>query len=297
MGAVAVNLLEGDLPLVVTLLTVDRDHRIERRAVAEPQFDGVLDSFVQLVVAVDQQFAGHLRPGRGQVERQAVGLGVPIGDAAVFLAREALGTDIEAGVDSGVGLQKHKDTEADALLRRRVAPITMSHPCQRAAHASSCSFSRASKPVRRASAATARAAAARSAETWLSDEQMPAYLYNVAVRPASQRTAAVWRTCSGCVPQRNSAPSSSTACAPCGLETALAGAALRDVGVGCDRFPEFLVVVGVGIAHIGVDIRRKGDFGGAVQRRDGIADDAQFAARQRQKADGLDRDFDARCAS
>ena len=73
-------------------------------------------------MAVDQQFAGHLLPRRGHVERQAVSLGVPIGDAAVFLAREALGTDIEPGIDPGVGLQEHKDAEADALLGRGVAP-------------------------------------------------------------------------------------------------------------------------------------------------------------------------------
>ena len=120
-GAVAVNLLEGNLPLVVALLAVDRDHRIERRAVAETQFGGVLDGFVQLVVAVDQQFAGNGLSGGGHVERQAVGLGVPVGDAAVFLAREALGTDIQAGVDPGVSLEKHEDAEADALLGRGVA--------------------------------------------------------------------------------------------------------------------------------------------------------------------------------
>ena len=121
-GAVAVDLLEGDLPLVVTLLAVDRDHRIQRRAVAEPQFGGVLDGLVQLVVTVDQQFARHGLPGGGHVERQAVSLGVPVGDAAVFLAREALGPDVQAGIHPGVGLQEHEDAEADALLGRRVAP-------------------------------------------------------------------------------------------------------------------------------------------------------------------------------
>ena len=120
-GAVAVDLLEGDLPLVVTLLAVDRDHRIQRRAVAEPQFGGVLDGLVQLVVTVDQQFARHGLPGGGHVERQAVSLGVPVGYAAVFLAREALGPDVQAGVHPGVGLQEHEDAEADALLGRRVA--------------------------------------------------------------------------------------------------------------------------------------------------------------------------------
>ena len=121
-GTVAVDLLEGDLPLVVALLAVDRDHRIQRRTVAEPQFGGVLNGLVQLVVAVDQQFARHGLPGGGHVERQAVSLGVPVGDATVFLAREALGPDVQAGVHPGVSLQEHEDAEADALLGRRVAP-------------------------------------------------------------------------------------------------------------------------------------------------------------------------------
>ena len=116
------DLLEGDFPLVVALLAVDGDHRVERRTVAETQFRGVFNGFVELVVAVDQQFAGHGLPGGGQVERQAVGLGVPVGHAAVFLAREALGTDIEAGVDARVGLQEHENAEADALLGRGIAP-------------------------------------------------------------------------------------------------------------------------------------------------------------------------------
>ena len=121
-GAVAVDLLEGDLPLVVALLAVDGDHRVERRTVAEAQLRSVFDGLVELVVAVDEQFAGDGPPGGGQVERQAVGLGVPVGHAAVFLAREALRTDIQTGVHPGIGLQQHEDAEADALLRPGVAP-------------------------------------------------------------------------------------------------------------------------------------------------------------------------------
>ena len=63
------------------------------------------------------------------------------------------------------------------------------------------------------SLAAARAAAIRSAGAWLSDEQMPAYLYKTAAQPFSRLTAAVARTFSGRVSQCHSAPSSSTACA------------------------------------------------------------------------------------
>ena len=96
---------------------------------------------------------------------------------------------------------------------RASPPISMSQPCQRAAQAAVCSSSRASKPASCPEAATARAAAIRSAGAWLSDEQMPAYLYKTAAQPFSRLTAAVARTFSGRVSQCHSAPSSSTACA------------------------------------------------------------------------------------
>lgn len=48
------------------------------------------------------------------------------------------------------------------------------------------------------------------------------------------------------------------------LETALFGTALRGVGLGRDLLPELFVVVGVGIAHVGVDMRREGDPGRPV---------------------------------
>ena len=77
--AVAVDFFEGDLPLVMALFTVHGHHRVERGAVAESEFGGVLDGLVELLVAVEQKVSAHLGVGRGQVEGQAVGLGVPVG--------------------------------------------------------------------------------------------------------------------------------------------------------------------------------------------------------------------------
>lgn len=77
------------------------------------------------------------------------------------------------------------------------------------------------------------------------------------------------------------------------LETALFGTALRGVGLGRDLLPELFVVVGVGIAHVGVDIGREGDPGRPVERRDGVFHDAQFAARQREETNRLDGHLDA----
>ena len=72
------------------------------------------------------------------------------------------------------------------------------------------------------------------------------------------------------------------------LETALPGAALHSVGVGRDLLPELFVVIGVGIAHVGVDMGRERDRDGPVEGRDGIFHDAQFTARQREETDSLD---------
>lgn len=77
------------------------------------------------------------------------------------------------------------------------------------------------------------------------------------------------------------------------LETALFGTALRGVGLGRDLLPELFVVVGVGIAHVSVDMGREGDPGRPVERRDGVFHDAQFTARQREETNRLDGHLDA----
>ena len=115
------DFFEGDLPLVVALFAVHGDHRVECGAVGESELGGVLDGFVELLVAVHQQVAAHFGVGRREVERQAVGLGVPVGRAAVLLAGESFRADIEARIHARKRLKQVKDVEANPLLGGIVA--------------------------------------------------------------------------------------------------------------------------------------------------------------------------------
>ena len=118
-SAVAVDFLEGDLPLVMALDAGEGHHGIQRALQA--LLPGVEIRAVQLQIAVQKQLTSHVLPGHGHVDRQAVGFGVPIGSAAVLFAGEALGADVQPRVLAGVGAQKLEQIEADALLRRVVA--------------------------------------------------------------------------------------------------------------------------------------------------------------------------------
>ena len=118
-GAVAVDLLEGDFPLVMALDAGKGHHGIQRALQA--LLPGVEIRAVQLQIAVQKQLTGHVLTGHGHVDRQAVGFGVPIGRAAVLFAGEALGSDIQPRVLAGVGAQQLEQVEADALLGRVVA--------------------------------------------------------------------------------------------------------------------------------------------------------------------------------
>ncbi len=120
-GSVTMYLLESYLPLVVTFAPVHRHHRIECGSAVETELTGVLYGRVELVVTVEKQIAGHLPPCRRHIERQAIGLGVPIGAAAVFLAGETLRTHIEPTVAPGICLQQLEDAIANALLGLVVA--------------------------------------------------------------------------------------------------------------------------------------------------------------------------------
>ncbi len=119
--AVAVDLLERDLPLVVALFTVDRDHRVERCPSDKPQLPRVLDGLVELTVAVVQQVLRDLRLGGREVERETERFGVPIGHSAVLLAGEALRSDVQVGIDTGEGRMQLEDAEPQPLLHVVVA--------------------------------------------------------------------------------------------------------------------------------------------------------------------------------
>ena len=119
-GAVPVDLLEGDFPLVMALLSVHGHHGVESRAVCKSQLAGVLYGPFQMVVTVDQKLPGYGGIGGSQVEGEAVGLGVPVGGAAVLFAGESLGADIQSLVLAGIGLLQLKDIKADTLLGRGI---------------------------------------------------------------------------------------------------------------------------------------------------------------------------------
>ena len=118
-SAVAVNFLEGDFPLVMALDAGKGHHGIQRALQA--LLSGVEIRAVQLQIPIQKQLTGHVLPGNGHVDRQAVGFGVPVGRAAVLFAGEALGADIQPRVLAGVGTQQLEQVETDALLGRVVA--------------------------------------------------------------------------------------------------------------------------------------------------------------------------------
>ena len=118
-GVVAVNLLEGDFPLVVALDARERHHRIERAR--QPLLTRVVVRAVDLQPAVFEQVLRDFLARDGGVHGQAVGLRVPIGRAAVLFAGEALGSDVQAGVLAVIGGEELENVEADTLLTGDVA--------------------------------------------------------------------------------------------------------------------------------------------------------------------------------
>ncbi len=119
--AVAVYLLEGDLPFVVAFLSVHGHHGVECRAAAEAEFFRVFYGFLQVAVAIHEQVARHVLIGSGQVKRKTIRLRIPVGAAAVFFAGETFGADVEPFVFAGVGLIHLENIEADTLLSGHVA--------------------------------------------------------------------------------------------------------------------------------------------------------------------------------
>ena len=118
-GAVAVNLLKGDLPFVVAFHAGKGDHGEQRPR--KPLHPGVVVRAGKLPVAVEQQLPGHMLPGHRHVYGQAVGLGIPVGGPAVFFPGESLGANVQAGVLPRIGGKQMEQIEADALLGRLVA--------------------------------------------------------------------------------------------------------------------------------------------------------------------------------
>ena len=108
-GSISVDLLECDLPFVVAFLPVHGDHGVQSGALFETELPGILYGLAQLIIAVDQQVLRHLLRRSGQIERQTIGLCVPIGAASVFLPCEPLGPDIEPLVFSCIGLMELKN--------------------------------------------------------------------------------------------------------------------------------------------------------------------------------------------
>ena len=95
--------------------------RKESRSVPESQLFGIFDGLGQLVVAVHQQVLRNASRGGKQEEGHTAQLGIPIGVAAILLAREAFGGDVQAGVVAAIGLVELEDVVADALLGFGVA--------------------------------------------------------------------------------------------------------------------------------------------------------------------------------
>ena len=106
---------EGDLPFVVALFTVERDHGV--KCPSDPQLRCIFPRFFQCVVAEHQKTAGHFGAGHRKIQREAIAFRVVIGRTAIFFAGEALGADIQACIASIVGAQQLEQIEADALLR------------------------------------------------------------------------------------------------------------------------------------------------------------------------------------
>ncbi len=113
-GGIAVYLLEGYLPFIVTLLTVHGNHGIE--CTIKPEFIGVFPGLIKMAVAVEEQIAGYLIILAVEVEGKTKSLGIPVGGTTVFLACKPFGTDIEAGIMTGIGLMELENIEPYALL-------------------------------------------------------------------------------------------------------------------------------------------------------------------------------------
>ena len=118
-SGVAVDFLKGNLPLVVALHAGEGHHGIQRAGQA--LLPRVVIRALQLLPAVQQQLPRHLLPRHRHVHRQAVGLGIPVGGSAILFAGEALGTDIQPGVLTGISAHQLEQVEADALLRAVIA--------------------------------------------------------------------------------------------------------------------------------------------------------------------------------
>ncbi len=278
----------------MALLAVDGHHGIERGPAVETQLGGVLDGLVELVVTVDEQLARHLRPGRRHVERQAVGLGVPIGHAAVLLAREALGTDVQARVDARVGLQQHEDAEADTLLGGIVAPDFDVATMPAGGPRGLLLFEQGVEP----SGGTVGRYPARGGHQLpglVVERRADARIF-IKDSPLARLAVNGSRMADplglGIAPELGAVEHH--ALGPCHVEAAFLGTALHGVAVGSHGLPELLVVISIGVAHVGVDERRESDFGRLVEGPHRITDDAQLAALQREETHDFSLDLHAR---
>jgi len=118
-SAVAMDLFERDLPLVMALHAVEGHHRVERPG--EALLTRVVASLIELTVAIFQQRQHHVGPRDREVEGHENSLGVPIGGATVLFAGETLRPDVESLVLAVVGRQQLEHVETYPLLRGCVA--------------------------------------------------------------------------------------------------------------------------------------------------------------------------------
>ena len=120
-GPVPMNFFKRNLPFVVAFFPVHRHHRKQGRPVFEPQFTGIGDGFVKLTITVLQQLPGNPSRSGSQIKGDAVGFGIPIGGATVFLSGKTLGANIKSMIQTVVGLVQMKNVKTYPLLRFGVA--------------------------------------------------------------------------------------------------------------------------------------------------------------------------------
>ena len=104
---IAVDALERDFPLVVTLAAVDGRNGIE--CAGHTEVRRVALRRFQMVIAVKQQLARRVRPANRQKHRQAVGFRIPVRRSAEALARVTLRSNIQPRIAARVGAEQLED--------------------------------------------------------------------------------------------------------------------------------------------------------------------------------------------
>ena len=103
-SSVAMDLLKGDFPFVMAFFPIHGHHGVKRSPIFETELLRILDSPVQLIVAVFQEIPCDLLVFGHHIKRQTVGFGIPVGTTSVFFARKSFWSNIQARVLTGIGL-------------------------------------------------------------------------------------------------------------------------------------------------------------------------------------------------